>query len=235
MGYEVGSEGKVSGVARVRAGFASGRRRLAVGGVVGLLGLVTGPLVAAAPASAATQRPAAMPTMVRVTGGLTSVTVTPAVTDALLGHGILPLPVPPTHFGLVGSWSQLTVRYGFPIVGGSLNLSTLTGTIDHSGGVDFVALPSFSHLEVGDFTINLDKMPTITGSVNGTSTVVPVFDLDLASAKIATMDHGHEVVVSGVQLDLTSTAAGALDATLDTSVFTGGIDFGTATVAAYVS
>ena len=235
MRYETGSEGKISGVGCVRAGFVSRRRRLAVGGVVGLLGLAAGPLVAAAPASAAAARPGSMSNTVRVTGGLTSVTVTPGVTAALLSHGILPLPVPPTHFGLVGSWSQLTVQYGFPITGGSLDLSNVTGTIDHSGGVDFVALPSFSHLEVGDFTIHLNSMPTITGSVDGTSTVVPVFDLNLTNAKVTTMDHGHEVVVSGVQADLTSAAAGALDATLHTSLFTGGLDFGTATVAAYVS
>lgn len=228
-----GNEASVGTARRVAAGHR--RRRLAVGGAIGLLGLGVGPLVAAGSAHAATLRPTTAPSSVQVTGGLTSLTVTPHVTEALLFHGILPLPVPPTHFGLLAGWNGLTVRDGFPITGGSLDLANLTGTIDHAGGVDFLSLTSFAHLEVGDFIIHLGSSPTITGSVNGTSTVVPVFTLNLAHAHVALRDHDHEVVVSGVQADLTATAAGALDATLHTSVFTAGLDFGTATVAAHVS
>jgi hypothetical protein len=211
------------------------RRRLVCGGAMGLLAFTAGPLLAAGTSHAATLRPATTPSTVRVIRGLTSVTVTPGVTEALLFHGILPLPVPPTHFGFIAGWNGLTVRYGFPITGGSLDLANLTGTIDHSGGVDFVSLVNFAHLEVGHFTIHLGSSPTITGSVNGTSTVVPVFTLNLANAHVALSDHDHEVVVSGVQADLTAAAAGALDATLHTSVFTAGLDFGTATVVARIS
>lgn len=233
-GRRPGGRGAAVDVAR-RVPAGRHRRRLAVGGAVGLLGLVAGPLVAAGSAHAATLRPATAPSTVHVTGGLTSLTVAPGVTEALVFHGILPLPVPPTHFGLVVGWNGLTARYGFPITGGSLNLATLTGTIDHAGGVNFFSLTNFDHLEVGDFTIHLGSSPTITGSVNGTSTVVPVFTLNLAHAHVALVDHDHEVVVSGVQADLTATAAGALDATLHTSLFTAGLDFGTATVAAHIS
>lgn len=45
----------------------------------------------------------------------------------------------------------------------------------------------------------------------------------------------HGVAVSGAQVDPTSTAAAALHVTLHATLFMGGFDFGTATVAAYVS
>jgi hypothetical protein len=69
----------------------------------------------------------------------------------------------------------------FPITGGSLDLSSLAGTIEHSGGLQFSA--GKTTLGVQDFVIDTAK-GVLTAKVSGTSTRVPLLDLNLSGASI---------------------------------------------------
>ncbi|MCD0482398.1 hypothetical protein LO771_08270 [Streptacidiphilus sp. ASG 303] len=176
--------------------------------------------VGAAPASAHG------PASVRVKSGTTKVTLAPAVTRALLKAGILPVVTRPGHAGLAFGGGQATLTASFPVTGGRLTPSPLGGTIEHRGGLRFVNLHNGKSLEVRDFVIDL-KHGNLTGRVAGTRTRVPVFTLDLSKARVHLGKHS--ATASNVGLNLTKTAAGALDATLKTKAFAGGLKVGTAT------
>lgn len=186
-------------------------RRIAVAGVVGALSVG----LAASQASAA---PAA------VQGGRTTVTTAPGIATTLLRNGIVPLVTRPGRPGLAYN-GGLAVTAAFPVTGGSASLDPLGGQILHQGGIKFVNLRTWKSLEVGDFTIDLNT-GQLTGRVNRGSTRVAVFDLDLSRASIAV--EGSTVKITGVGLKLTAGAAGALNASLGTSLFAGGLTFGTA-------
>ncbi|HEY2794229.1 MAG TPA: hypothetical protein VGJ28_17825 [Micromonosporaceae bacterium] len=159
-----------------------------------------------------------------IVGGRTTVTTGHGIAGVLLSHGILPIVTRPGSEGLRIA-GGLAVTASFPVTGGSASLSPLGGTVRHRGGIRFINVHNGKSLTVGDFTIDLSA-GDLTGAVNGTSTRVPVFTLDLSGASIAV--HGNTVRFTNVGLVLTSTAAGALNASLHTSLFAGGLRFGTA-------
>jgi hypothetical protein len=67
----------------------------------------------------------------------------------------------------------------------------------------------------------------LTAEVNGNARVrVPLLSLSLAHASV----HAgwHQVQISGIVLTLTKTAASALDSTFGTTLFTAGLELGTA-------
>jgi hypothetical protein len=171
--------------------------------------------VAATPAAAA---PAALK------GGRTTVTTAPGIATTLLRNGILPVVTKPGRVGLRFDHG-LRLTASFPVTGGAVDLDPLGGDVRHRGGIKFVNLRNGKALEVGNFTIDLDTAQ-LTGAVNRGATRVPVFDLDLSAASIQV--RGGTVVVRNVGLDLTDAAAGALNSTLRTSVFAGGLRFGSA-------
>jgi hypothetical protein len=118
------------------------------------------------------------------------------------------------------------VRFTFPVTGGWLNAATLHGTIWHQGGILFVDPSTGKQIEVSDFVISVHQ-GVLTAEVNGNPKVrVPLLSLSLAHASI----HAgwHYVQISGIVLKLTSAAASALDATFSTSLFTPGLELGTA-------
>jgi hypothetical protein len=187
-------------------------------------GLFVGMGGAATAASAATSAPAS--SRVRLTGGDTSVTTAPGIAAALLGHGIVPLAVLPGTEGASIGGSGVAVTFTFPVTGGWVNLSTLHGSIRHSGGILFTDPATGKQIEVGDFVIGVHE-GVLTAEVNGNASArVPLLDLSLAHA---TVHAGwHQVRVSGIVLTLTKTAASALDATFGTTLFTAGLELGTA-------
>jgi hypothetical protein len=186
-------------------------RRLAVVATVGVVAVG----VAAAPAAAATTP---------VDGGRTTVTTAPGIAKTLLKNGIVPIVTRPGKAGLrLDGGLRVTAR--FPVTGGAVSLEPLGGTVEHRGGIKFVNLRNGKALEVGNFTIDLNT-GQLTGAVNRSATRVPVFDLDLSGASIEV--RGNTVVVSNVGLDLTAAAAGALNDSLRTRVFAGGLRFGSA-------
>lgn len=174
----------------------------------------------AAAATVATVVPASAQDSAHRLHGRTTVTVTPAITRALLRAGILPVVTAPGRPSLAFTPDGLTLAATFPVTGGTLSTSPLGGSIDHSGGLEFVNLANGKHLEVEDFVIDLNDAD-LTGEVAGTTERVPVFTLDLSKAKVQ-VRHG-DLDASGINLNLTPTAAGALDQALGTSVFTAGL------------
>jgi hypothetical protein len=171
--------------------------------------------------TAAAQAPAAT----RLTGGTTTVTTGPGVAGALLRAGILPVATPPGRQSFSVGRHGLATSFSFPVTGGAVDLTTLAGTIKHRGGIVFINLRNGKRLSVSDFVIDTTT-GTLTGRVNRTSTRVPVFTLDLSAATVSAS--GHQVKVGNIDVRLTAAAAGALNQTLGTSVFAGGLDIGTA-------
>ncbi len=177
-------------------------------------------------------------TTIPISGGVTSVTVKPAVTKALLQNRILPYATD-ARTSLVWTKQGPTVRYGFPITSDSFvtaagNPLTLTGgEISHTGGVRFVNLRNFKALKVSDFDIRLGEGLLYATKINNQPAEVPVFKI-IPTTLQPTLTSDGFAVLSGVRLELTKAAADALNASLRTSVFTPGLPFGTATVRAKI-
>jgi hypothetical protein len=197
------------------------QRVAAVAMVAGLVAGVGG----AVSASAATRAPVSSH-QVWLTGGDTSVTTAPGIAAALLNNGIVPLATLPGTEGASIGGGGVAVRFTLPVTGGWLNAATLHGTIWHQGGILFVDPSTGKQIEVSDFVISVHQ-GVLTAEVNGNPKVrVPLLSLSLAHASI----HAgwHYVQISGIVLKLTSAAASALDATFSTSLFTPGLELGTA-------
>jgi len=195
-----------------------------VAAVAMVAGLVAG-AGGAASASAAPRAPESSH-QVWLTGGDTSVTTAPGIAAALLGHGIVPLATLPGTEGASTGGSGVAVRFTFPVTGGWLNAATLHGTIWHQGGILFIDPATGKQIEVSDFVISVHQ-GVLTADVNGNPKVrVPLLSLSLAHASIRA--GWHYVQISGIVLTLTSTAASALDATFSTTLFTPGLELGTA-------
>lgn len=190
-----------------------------------MAGLLAGPAAGAA-ASAATRAPEQAAAQVRLTGGDTSVTTAPGIAAALLGHGIVPIATLPGTAGAALGSSGVSVRFTFPVTGGSLNLAQLTGTIRHQGGILFIAPATGRQIEVSDFIIDVHQ-DVLTAAVNGNPKVrVPLLGLNLTHASIRA--GWHYLRISGITVTLTRIAASALNATFGTSLFRAGLEFGTA-------
>jgi hypothetical protein len=199
-------------------------KRLAV--TVAVTGVLLGSAAGAASASTASVKPAwGGSSVVHLTAGDTSLTTAPGIAAALLGHGIVPLATLPATEG-ASTKGGVAVKFAFPVTGGTVNLKKLTGTIDHSGGILFIDPATGKEIAVSDFVINL-KEGELTAIVNGNAKErVPLLALSLAHAKIAAGTHA--VRISGIVASLTKTAASALDATFGTTLFTSGLELGTA-------
>ena len=199
------------------------RRFRYLAAVTVIAGLVAG---SAGSAAAATSQTAKAPAAaVHLTGGATAVTTAPGVASTLLGKGIVPLATWP------GSQSVLSlggpaVRFTFPVTGGQVALSPLGGQVDHSGGILFLNAANGKTIQVSQFIIDLTHAD-LTGIVNGNPAArVPLFNLVLSHAKLATGNH--TVTASGIGVTLTAAAANALNTALGTSLFSAGLNLGTA-------
>ncbi len=196
-------------------------KRVAI--VATMAGLVAGPVAAASSASASTATRSAQ---VRLTGGETTVTTAPGIAATLLGHSIVPVATLPGTEGARIGGGGVAVPFTFPVTGGWLNTKKLTGTIWHQGGILFADVPAGKQILVSDFVISVHQ-GVLTAEVNGNAKVrVPLLTLSLAHARI----HAgrHSVRISGIVLTLTSTAASALNSTFGTTLFTSGLELGTA-------
>lgn len=143
--------------------------------------------------------------------GYTQVVVAPAVYDLVVSAGITPAPTG----GATASAYKGTLAARFPITG--YRLSNLQ--IRHSGGISLTA--GAATIQLSDFNIDLARL-RVSGVVSGTVGNVGRVDL----FKIRTTDRGD---LGLVRLTLTSTAAGALNATFGVSAFAEDATFGYAT------
>jgi hypothetical protein len=200
------------------------RRLAAVTAVSGLFLVPTA--VAASASTSQAASPAAQARPVHLTGGTTQVTTAPGIAVALLKNGIVPVPAGRAREAVLNRHGQVAVRFGFPVTGGHVTLSPLGGTVDHRGGITFIDITSGKSITVGRFVINL-RAAVLTGIVNGNPKVrVPLFRLNLSHARLRAGKH--QVRAAGIVLTLTKTAAGALNSTLGTSLFSAGLKVGTA-------
>jgi hypothetical protein len=185
-----------------------------------LLGGVAG---VASTASASTLHPSSV---TRITGGQTTLTTAPGIAAALLGHGIVPLATLPATEGVAVYKSGVAVKFAFPVTGGKVDLKALTGWWGHNGGIEFLDPATGKEITVSNFVIHL-QTGTLSAIVDGNPKArVPLLTLSLATAKIAAGTH--YVKVTGIVARLTKTAASALDATFGTTLFTPGLELGTA-------
>lgn len=187
---------------------------------------VAAPAAAGLAALAATAVPAAA-TPTAVTGGRTTVEIPPATTSALLGAGIVPLPIAPGSERPTFRAGGIGVAASFPVTGGSVDLSALTGTITHAGGLALYDVRTGRDVTVDNFDIVLGSSPVLTAEVPALHARATIFDLSLAHAHITTS--GARVTVTGVGVTLDPGAATVLDHALRTAAFTGGLPIGTAT------
>jgi hypothetical protein len=179
---------------------------------------------ASAPASAAAAAPGWQ--SVRLTGGHTELSTAPGIAAALLSHGIVPIATLPGTEGASAGSGGVTVRFTFPVTGGQVNLQQLSGTIIHQGGILFLDPVTGKQILVSNFVISL-KQAVLTAEVNGNpKTRVPLLQLGLGH--ITVRAGWHFVQVSGIVAHLTQAAATALNATFSTTLFTAGLELGTA-------
>jgi len=171
---------------------------------------------------------------VRLDGVRTALTTDPATTSLLFtAAGIIPMPVWPTPIAL----TTHAARYTFPVTGGAVNATTLTGNIRHSGGIVLVKRSGndWTSLSLTRFTVTISKHPHLSAIVNGGKRLT-IAGLDLSKAKIVRVTkHGRVYVsVSNVTVNLDTTAVGAINGTFGTSL-TAPVDLGTASVLVQVA
>ncbi|MEM1229131.1 MAG: PEP-CTERM sorting domain-containing protein [Pseudomonadota bacterium] len=156
-----------------------------------------------------------------IVDGLTEVRLDEPVALAVLDAGVTP-----SATG-TGTFDLNSLTFGFPITGGDLSEAVIPGsTIEHDGsGILFTA--GNISIEIGNFLINttdlvisgfVRSINPATGSALDLAGGVPLFDLST----------GSNVAGFPFILSLTGTAAGALNATFGTDLFSEGLRIGTA-------
>jgi hypothetical protein len=152
-----------------------------------------------------------------VIGHSTTLAMNPAFALSMKNAGITVTTVAPAQ-------STKGALFTFPETGGTLVLASFSGTIDHSGTLEF------SHngktVKLSDFVLDTNSKQITAKLGDGT---VALFDLNLASVKRVTVAGG-AVLSSNIKLDLTAQAATELNSILVVTTFTHGMTFGLATL-----
>jgi hypothetical protein len=164
--------------------------------------------------------------------GITTVKLSSTFTGALGSLGVTPGVVSPTRL------SKGTVS--FPVIGGAIDLDTASGNVLHSGGLTLTAGGIETRLQSFIIDTTTSGAPVITGLVvvgNKLVGRVPLFDLTLPAGFSLPISAEHGLVLSlqGVDVTLTSQAAGALNGVYSVTAFTEGLNIGTADVYALLS
>jgi hypothetical protein len=115
----------------------------------------------------------------------------------------------------------------FPITQGRVDAKTLAGTISHTGGLSLSK--DGTVVELRNFIIDTKKSQ-LTARVGDAR--LAILDLDLSAIEVKATKKS--VTMSGVGAKLTQGAADALNGAFKTDALTGGIDVGTAKVAARI-
>lgn len=158
---------------------------------------------------------------VPVTGGQTLLKLDGGTAAALSDAGISIRATGPA-IGPAGS-----PLFAFPIVGGEVNEKQLSGKIAHSGGLAITA--GDTTLVVKRFVIDLDS-GFLTARVAGAGVRIPLLRLGAVTGGVNAAPG--VLVLRGVNVRLTGTAASALNQTFDTDLFERGLLLGQATVVA---
>jgi hypothetical protein len=146
--------------------------------------------------------------------------------------------------GVVGPTRLKNGVVDFPIVGGAIDLDTAKAQIIHSGGL---TLSPASAPQDAQPTVVLESFiidttgpqPVLTGLVVVKGVLVgrvPLFNLQLPSGLTLPLKTQYgELVLDGVDVTLTSTAAQALNSVFGVTALQGGISIGTANVHVFTS
>jgi hypothetical protein len=182
-----------------------------------LLALALSALPAQSAERSAAERSATSP----VTGGQTLLKLDSGTAAALSDAGIGIRATGPA-IGPAGS-----PVFAFPIVGGKVNKKQLSGKIVHSGGLAIKA--GGTTLVVKRFVIDLDS-GFLAARVAGAGVRIPLLRLGAVTGGVRSSPG--LLLLKGVNVRLTATAAQALNQTFDTDLFEGGLLMGQATVVA---
>jgi len=159
---------------------------------------------------------------VHVTGGETSLTTVSGLVGNLTHGGIALYATAPGTESLLGSASHPQLKFSFPVTGGQVNPSGLTGTIKHAGGILLINTSNGHAIELSRFNISLTHKH-LSAIVRGLR--VTVAHLSFSHAKVS-VGLG-EVKVRKISATLTTAGADALDAALGTTLFTPGMRIAT--------
>ncbi len=157
------------------------------------------------------------PVSVGLDGGNTDLALDPVAAGALTSLGVAVAPIGPASALPSGEIS-------FPITSGRANLSTLAGSIEHSGGISLTQ--GATVVELTDFTINVDADPDLTAVLNGGDRV-SILNLDLSGLTVDV--DPLNITLGNASASLTAAAAGALSAAFGAPIPEGFV-LGTATV-----
>jgi hypothetical protein len=177
--------------------------------------------LSALPAQSAERSAAGRSAAVPVTGGQTLLKLDSGTAAALSGAGINIRATGPA-IGPAGS-----PVFAFPIVGGEVNKNQLGGKLVQSGGLAITA--GDTTLVVKRFVIDLDS-GFLTARVAGAGVRIPLLRLGAATGGVRSSPG--LLLLKGVNVRLTATAAQALNQTFDTHLFERGLLIGQATVVA---
>jgi hypothetical protein len=157
-----------------------------------------------------------------VGAGMTTLTPASEITAALNAVGVTLSPS--------GTATTTATGFGFPVTGGKVNPRTFAGTILHAGS-GITASRGAASLTLSDFAISINAAPTLSALVGGTR--VGLLGLDTSSISIGTVAGG--LVGANIGATLTQTAANALNAAFDTTVFSSGLRLGTVSIGVKIS
>jgi hypothetical protein len=174
-------------------------------------------LALSAPPAQSAERSATTP----VTGGQTLLRLDGGTAAVLTDAGVSIRATGPAT-GPAGS-----TLFAFPVVGGEVNKQQLSGRIVHSGGLAITA--GGTTLVVKRFVIDLDT-GYLTAKVAGAGVRIPLLRLGAVTGGVNAAPG--VLILKDVNVRLTGTAAGALNQTFNTDLFSGGLLIGQATVIA---
>jgi hypothetical protein len=176
-----------------------------------------------------TATPAAAAPILNVNGGKTTTVSDPALGPALIGAGILPLPVQPATLDKLDiNTLQLTTT--LPVKSGTLDQGAFfAGDATHAGGLQFINLLKFRQVTLTDFKVFIDFAdPRLEATVNhDPKTKVKLFKVDISGVQFG--GNGTDTLeLNNNKLVLTPEGAGLLNDRLKTTVFKADSVFGTA-------
>jgi hypothetical protein len=197
------------------------RAILRIAAITTAAGLMLAPAAGLASASAA-QPAATHATSLPVTGGGTSLTTVSGLVGSLTHGGIAVYATTPGTESLIGSASSPQLKFSFPVTGGSVNPSHLTGTIKHRGGILLINTSNGHSIKLSRFNISLTHKH-LSAIVLGTRVTVAHLSFSGARVRVGL----GTVRVRKIRAKLTTAAAGALDTALGTTLFTPGMRIAT--------
>jgi len=158
-----------------------------------------------------------------VTGGTTTISVPAATAAAAVRAGIVATLTDPA----TATYNQQTsaIDAAFPVTGGTADVKTFTGTLEHGGSVVFANYNKNKKVTITNLTLDF-VTNQISGVLSGSTTPVTLFDLGGQGSSSVS---GQTQTYSASEFDVDPGGATALDTALKTSYFTAGQNLGSFT------